>query len=116
MTDDKLKKLPLTPHLPKAFVICRPNRASGEVSCFSLPCRSTTIRLMPQSERETRRHLQHLLAHRSPEDLIQRLAPKPGSTSRRIPAATITEPYAVQRRPNLLSLSHHLITQLLSYH
>jgi hydroxymethylglutaryl-CoA reductase (NADPH) len=58
---------------------------------------------MPQSERETRRHLQHLLTHGSPEDLMQRLAPKFHPVSRRIPGATITEPYAVERRWSLLS-------------
>jgi hydroxymethylglutaryl-CoA reductase (NADPH) len=67
---------------------------------------------MPQSERETRRHLQHLLAHRSPEDLIQRLAPKLGSTSRRIPGATITEPYAVERRWDLLNISSQAKSEL----
>ena len=60
---------------------------------------------MPQSERETRRHLQHLLSHGSPEELMHRLAPKFDPVSRRIPGATITEPYAVERRWSLLSVT-----------
>ena len=36
---------------------------------------------------------------------MQRLAPKSGPVSRRIPGATITEPYAVERRWSLLSVT-----------